>query len=150
MKLSNLENLGTLDQRPRMACAKGQPAVLARRERRAKKQSAEDKARDQVWARDQAISRASGKPVLRGHVDERRRGEVAHIGARSTNPAKRYAVSNQVLLTAEEHRLSDPRTAGASGKRLLEIVGKDADKMLTFIWYSLDGRELRRSYSEPL
>jgi hypothetical protein len=103
-----------------------------------------------VWKRDQHRSRASALPVTKGADIETERGEVAHLAARSTSPEKRWDPDNCVLLTAEEHRLSDPRTA-PHGKILLAIAGKHANKELRFIRLAPDGSVLwtRRSLPPP-
>ena len=128
---------------------KGTPPVIERADKRTAKHTAEEKAKDLVWARDGQKSRASGKPVLRANVDNRKRGEVAHLTARSTNPKAKLLPQNMVLLTAEEHAWSDARTANAGGDVLLEIKGKDARKKLTFIRRNLEGKVLWRRSSLP-
>lgn len=128
--------------------SKGKPQVVERAEKRNAKQSAEDAWRDAIWLRDGGVSRASGKPVYRAHTDNRKRGECAHLDARSTSPEKKYDERNGVLLTAEEHALSDARTA-PGGKALLEIKGKNANKALTFIRRDTKGRVLWTRTSKP-
>lgn len=110
----------------------------------------EARCRAAVWKRDQGRSRASGAVVVKGHEQETQRGEVAHLEKRSTSPAKKWDPANCVLLTAEEHRLSDPRTAG--GKVLLEIRGKNARKVLIFTRRNPDGTVAwtRQSLPPPL
>lgn len=150
MRRSVLDNLPTLDRevnRRRPVAPKGS-AVLERRAKRAVKKSSEERCKDAVWDRDGGKSRASGKPVLRAHVDMRKRGEVAHIAAKSTNPAKRYLRANNVLLTAEEHALSDARTA-PGGKALLTIKGRNANKALTFTMRDSRGRVVWTRTTEP-
>lgn len=122
--------------------------VLEQRAKRAEKKSAEERCKDAVWERDGGTSRASGKPVLRAHVDNRKRGEVAHLGARSTNPAKKFLKANNVLLTAEEHLLSDKRTA-PGGKALLSIKGRNANRALTFTMRDARGRVVWTRTSAP-
>lgn len=134
-------------ERDRKATPKGY-AVLTRREKAAGKRSAEDTCKDTVWERDGGKSRASGKPVLRAHPDASKRGEVAHLRARSTDPAKKYHPANNVLLTAEEHALSDARTA-PGGKALLEIKGTNANKALTFTRRDTRGRVVWTRTTEP-
>lgn len=125
------------------------PSVLRTIANKAKRVSAEDAFRDAVWDRDGGISRASGKPVFRAHTDPSKRGEVAHIKARSTAPAEKYNPDNGVLLTAVEHGWSDPRTANAKGKTLLEIRGTNARRTLTFIRRDERGRHLWTHASLP-
>ena len=110
--------------------------------------AAEQRVRAAVWKRDQAHSRASGVLVVKGHPDEKLRGEVAHLVARSVDRGKKYSITNTVLLTAEEHRLSDRRTA-PGGKVLLKIRGSNASKTLTFTRLDPDGRVLWTRQSAP-
>lgn len=126
---------------------KGTPPVVERAKKRAAKQTAEDKFRAAVWERDGGVSRCSGRPVLHAHTDNRKRGEVAHLKARSTAPGQKLDPANACLLTAEEHALSDARTAG--GKVLLEIKGTDARKVLRFIRRDETGRVLWSRESLP-
>lgn len=132
-------------QRERYAPAKGSTVVRQIKTRAAKKDRWEQ-CQDAVWDRDKGISRASGKPLVRASTDARKRGEVAHLDARSTNPEKKFDLKNLVLLSAEEHGLSDARTA-PGGKVLLEIKGKNASKILTFIRRDINGREVWRHTS---
>lgn len=75
---------------------------------------------------------------------------MAHLptATRSTNPATKNDPARCVLLTAEEHALSDARTA-PGGKPLLEIRGTDARKAITFIRRNDRGRVLWRRTSTP-
>lgn len=133
------------------ALPKGAPLVVQRAQKRTAKKTAEERFRDAVWSRDQGKSRASDVPVVPGHVDNRKRGEVAHLptATRSTNPEKRLDPRFAILLTAEEHALSDPRTAPGS-KVLLEIRGTDARKAITFIRRDAQtGKVLWRRVSTP-
>jgi hypothetical protein len=116
--------------------------------RRPETAKAEQRCRATVWRRDQGRSRASGVVVIKGHADELQRGEVAHIKSRSGSPAKKWDSSNCVLLTAEEHRLSDPRSA-PGGKVLLRIRGGNARKVLTFTRLHPDGHVLWTRQSPP-
>lgn len=125
------------------------PAVVERRQRKAKADAKEEQTKVKVWDRDGGLSRASGKPVVHASPNPEKRGDVAHIDARSTSPAKKYSVANNVLLTAEEHQLSDARTA-PGGKALLEIRGKNANRKLTFIRRNEKGRVLWRRTSAPV
>lgn len=140
--------LPVLGQFARSAPPRSAPAVLRTVARKARRVDREDAFKDAVWDRDK-VSRASGKPVFRNHIDPEKRGEVAHIKARSTNPTKKYDPNNGVLLTAVEHGWSDPRTANAKGKVLLEIKGTNARKALTFIRRDVRGREIWRYTSTP-
>jgi hypothetical protein len=112
--------------------------------------------RDAIWDRDGGRSRASGAVLERQSIDDKRRGECAHLIARSVDPAHKLEPWAGVLLSAEEHRLSDPRTAGAVGKRLLLIEPADpggelrGDRELTFIRVDRHGRELWRNTSGPV
>ena len=110
--------------------------------------AAERRCRAAVWKRDDGFSRACGLPVFKGHESELMRGEVAHLVSRSRSPQQKWDSANCVLLTAEEHRLSDPRTA-PGGKVLLVIQGKDARKVLTFIRRAPNGDVLWTRQSAP-
>jgi hypothetical protein len=142
-----LDALPVLDPRARRACPKGIPTVLAQADKRTAKAKAEDAFKEAVWKRDGGISRASGKPVYHAHTDPRQRGEVAHLSARSTKPEAKWKPENGILLTAEEHKLSDARTAG--GTVLLEIRGTDARKALTFVRRDRNGKVLWKRSSLP-
>lgn len=123
------------------------PSVVTRKQRKLEKKNAEDAFRDEIWRLDGGVSRASGKRLFRVHRDAGRRGQVAHIKPRSAYPELAFKVSNAVLLSDEEHELSDPRTADARGRSLLEIRGTNANRSLTFIRRDVDGRELWRRTS---
>lgn len=127
---------------------KGTPPVVAQRQKRATNKAADEAFRKAVWVRDGGLSRASGVPVVHGHVDNRKRGEVAHLTARSTNPGEKRDPRRGVLLTAEEHALSDARTA-PGGKALLEVKGKDGSKRLRFVRRDERGRVLWSRESDP-
>jgi hypothetical protein len=109
--------------------------------------------RDAVWTRDKHCSRASGRHLTRGSSDPQRGGQAAHLGARSSHPDRRFDPDNGILLSIEEHRDSDPRTAGAGGRVLLEIVPIAPDTVLNgrnrllFIRRDSSGRELWRRIS---
>ena len=122
---------GTRPGAPAPRSATPAPTKAKTHPRRPDALKAEQACRAKVWKRDQGRSRASGTPVVKGHDSELQRGEVAHIRSRSASPAKKWDPDNCVLLTAEEHRLSDPRTA-PGGRVLLRIKGTNAQKVLTF------------------
>lgn len=152
-KLSSLPTLA--DQRAvRRATPKttrkgaAKPVAKKARPARPDTAAAERRCREAVWRRDQDHSRASGMLVVKGHESERVRGEVAHLVSRSRSPKQKWDSANCVLLTAEEHRLSDPRTA-PGGTVLLIIQGKDARKVLTFIRRDTDGTVLWTRQSAP-
>lgn len=138
-------------QNTRRTLAPVRPTVLERRDKRAAKQTAEEQRNAAVWERDRGVSRASGRPVVHASPVASKRGEVAHLptATRSTNPATKNDPHRCVLLTAEEHALSDARTSGAKGKALLEIKGTDARKAITFIRRNERGRVLWRRTSTP-
>jgi hypothetical protein len=142
--LRHLPDLPTLAdvQRTRRATPKPAPRVIRRQQRKTDLKAQEDAFREAVWRRDGKKSRASGKPLLRAHVDPDKRGEVHHLRARSTHPgALKYDASNGVLLSATEHALAEawpPR---------LEIRGTNADQKLTFILKDETGREVWRRAS---
>jgi hypothetical protein len=151
MRFPHLDNLPTPEEvaalRRAQGFGKGTPPVLARHEKRKAKRTAEETFRQAVWARDGGVSRCSGKPLLHASLDPDRRGEVAHLKARSTNPREKVNPANGVLLSATEHALSDARTAG--GKVLLEIKGTDARKLLRFIRRDQSGKVLWSRASRP-
>ncbi len=139
-----LEHLQTLDQaqRRRRPTARPLPSPIERKEKKRARDVADDELRDAVWARDGERSRASWRLLYRQHVDPDRRGEVAHLKPKSTYPSLRHALRNVVLLSATEHKLSDPRHAGAGGKALLEITGTNANKKLVFTMRDRRGHAL--------
>ena len=124
--------------------------VVESRKKAAAKQTAEQKRNATVWTRDRGVSRASGRPVVHASPVAAKRGEVAHLptSTRSTNPGTKNDPNRCVLLTAEEHALSDARTA-PGGKPLLEIKGTDGRKAITFIRRNERGRVLWRRTSTP-
>lgn len=124
--------------------------VVEARKKAAGKRTAEEKRNADVWSRDRGVSRASGRPVSHASPVAAKRGEVAHLprATRSTNPGTKHDAHRCVLLTAEEHALSDPRTV-PGGKPLLEIKGTDARKAITFIRRNERGRVLWRRTSTP-
>lgn len=123
------------------------PVVKPIRHARPEVAAAERRCRAAVWRRDQGHSRASGLPVFKGDDNEQRRGEVAHLASRSRSPKQKWDAANCVLLTAEEHRVSDPRTA--PGQVLLVIAGEDARKVLRFTRFNTDGTVLWTRLSPP-
>jgi len=151
VSLAGLKLLALSDEqnRRRPVAPKGS-TVVAQRKKRAAKQTAEQQRNAKVWARDRGVSRASGRPVVHASPVAAKRGEVAHLptSTRSTNPATKNDPHRCVLLTAEEHALSDARTA-PGGKALLEIRGRDARKAITFIRRDERGRVLWRRTSTP-
>jgi len=147
---SAIADLPTLDRRPRSAQPKPAPRVVRRRTRRQTRKTIEDRAKNAVWKRDGHCSRATGQPLMRAHIDPQRRGEVAHIDKRSTNPKQIWRLDRLVLLSAEEHQLSDPRTANAGGKVLLEIKGTNGNKALAFVRRDLRYREVWRRTTLPV
>lgn len=147
-KLRALPTMAQLRAKP-VEQPKGTPGVLVRQEKRAAQETAEETCRKAVWKRDGRTSRASGHPLVEGHVDPDKRGEVAHLTARSTHPAEKHKPYRCVLLSATEHQLSDARTAGAKGQALLEIQGTDGRKRLTFIRRDRTGTVLWRRSSRP-
>lgn len=117
------------------------PAPTSRTKRTAKQY---DELRDLVWIADESRSRASGRALTRGSDDPRRGGQVAHLKARGSHPERRFSLSNVCLLSIEEHAWSDARTANAGGRVLLERIGDNANRSLTFIRKDRRGRELWR------
>lgn len=118
--------------------------VEARQTRKAEKQTAEDRCRDAVWKREKNLDRATGKPLTRGAVNPDERGEVHHLKGRRVKPEWRTDPRHQVLLSATLHQLSEAR-----GGKLLQIVGTDAVKALTFIRRDAKGKELWRRTTLP-
>lgn len=142
-----LPSLDRVQNTRRTVTPKGS-TVLERREKRTAKDRADDELRKACWDRDGGKSRASGVPLLRSHVDPRKRGQVAHLTARSTNPGEKRDLRRVVLLSAEEHELSDARTA-PGGKPLLTIKGTDGNKAVTFTMHDPTGRVLWTRTSLP-
>lgn len=128
---------------------KGTPPVVERKQKKAKQKSADDVCRDQVWERDQAVSRASGTPLERSHEDANRRGQWCHLFGRNARPEWRTDPDRQLLLSDAEHQLSDAR-----GGNLLKILdpktgerATDASRTVLFVWVDIKGREVKRRLS---
>jgi hypothetical protein len=137
-----IKDLGTLDQAQRTSRAQPKP------QRGDRKRSAYDreyaKHRDLIWLLDESRSRASGRRLTRGSDDLDRGGVVAHILSRGAHPEIRFDRKNSILLSIREHNDSDPRTANAGGRVLLQMRGRNADRTMTFIRRDRAGRELSR------
>ena len=118
--------------------------VEARQTRKTEKQSAEDRCRDAVWKREKNLDRATGKLLTRSDVDPDKRGEVCHLKGRRVKPEWRLDPHHQILLSATNHQLSDAR-----GGKLLQILGTDALKALTFIRRDKTGKVLWRRTTLP-
>lgn len=144
-----LRNLDTLDQASRRRRPTAKAALEPRSTTKGREARKDLEFREGVWARDEKHSRASGRYLVRAHVDPNRRGEVAHLQFRSTHPDKKRDVRAGVLLSAEEHRVSDARTANAGGRALLHIHGTNANRKLVFVMHDSDGHVLWRRESWP-
>lgn len=62
-----------------------------------------------VWLRDGGRCRADGSILEKQHVDNRLRGEVAHLRGRRVMPAWLREPQRAVLLSAANHMASDGR-----------------------------------------
>jgi hypothetical protein len=147
--LDGLPTLGEV-QAARRAAPKPGPRVLRRQQRQADLKAQEDAFRKAVWRRDGRTSRASGKPLVKAHLDPDKRGEVAHLVKRSRAPGRddKFNPDRAVLLSATEHALSDARTA-PGGQVLLEIVGDNGAADVLFIRRDATGQEVWRRVSRP-
>ena len=101
--------------------------------------------RDEVWRRAAGRSRLTGNRLFRRRdVPTISRGEVCHLKCRRVRPEWITDPNHAILLSAEEHRLSDHR-----GGRLLWILdpetkdpATDATKPILFVMRTVDGRIL--------
>lgn len=91
--------------------------------------------RQKVWDRDGGRSRFTGEPLSKSDPNWRFRGEVAHLVTKGAHPELRLIVSNALLLSAEEHWLSDHR--GGRRLRLFDPEtsepATDASKPIQFV-----------------
>lgn len=104
----------------------------------------DDHLRDLIWQREDGKDRATGEPLWRSSLDERRRGEVCHIKPKGKYPELRHETGNAVLLSAYHHRLSD----GRDGYKL-KIEGASADGALTFRMTNAQGDVLWERTTTP-
>lgn len=65
--------------------------------------------RAEVWTRDGGRDRADGSILQKQHVDDRLRGEVAHFRGRRVMPEWVRDPMRAILLSAQNHWLSDHR-----------------------------------------
>lgn len=131
---------------PDLALPKGKPGVVLREERRQSREGAADAFRAEVWRLDEGRDRATGKPVFRCSPDPDRHGEVAHLKGRRVRPEWLTDPKRAILLSRTNHKLHH---AAGRGGTLLEIIGTDARKPLTFIRRDWDGKVLWRRISMP-
>lgn len=121
------------------------PRVLVKEAARKTKAQMHKDFRAAVWQRDQAHSRASGRPLKKSGTSYKDVGEVHHVLARSTNPDRVFDVENGILLSKEEHALADTACPNAPDQYLLGIDGpEDRGKPQTFIWRDIHGKQLRK------
>lgn len=90
--------------------------------------------RRQVWEREGGCSRLTGQPLSKWDDDWDRLGDVCHILPKSVYPERRFDPENAVLLSRNEHILSDGR-----GGYLLKILGSKASLPLRFERYNHHG-----------
>ena len=141
--MSAIDRLPTLADRPRMACPKPSPRVLAKPLEKKSKEAKHKAFRRAVWIRDHGKSRASGKPLAHSGVDYSAVGEVHHVLARSTHPDKVFEVAIGILLSKSEHQLAETRCPHAA-HMLLEIVGPpDMGLPQRFVWRDVMGKILK-------
>lgn len=110
-----------------------------------------DAFRADVWQRDRHRSRVTGQPLSKSDRDWRYRGEVCHLRTRGAHPELRTVVSNALLMSAEEHWLSDAR--GGRALRLYDPVtlapATDANRPILFVLKDREGHILLRRISAP-
>lgn len=147
-----LDNLKTLDQRPRggwpdtKPAKDGKPTVIARKERKKSREQQHEEFRAAVWKRDGGKSRATGKKLAKSGLEWSAVGEVDHVYERSTNPDRIFDVSNGILLSKEENRLKKARCSKAPEHHYFEIVGPDdRSQPQMFFWRDDDGKVIRKA-----
>jgi hypothetical protein len=126
---------------------RGLPLVL---ERQAKKQIREDEEeafRKEVWRLHANLDRATGQYLKKQAIDPEQRGEVAHLKGRRVRPEWKTDPQRAILLSAFHHALS--HRVGLTGRKLLEFIGTDSRKPITFIRRDLYGTELWRTTTVP-
>lgn len=88
-----------------LALPKGTPAALGRHRKRVVRDAALEKAYAAVDARDGRICQVTWKPLLAGHLNDRRALERNHLKPRSTAPAARHDPDNILTVSRFVHRL---------------------------------------------
>lgn len=125
---------------------KGLPPALAKEERRKSRETEEKLAREAVWARDHARSRATGQPLKRSGIDWNEIGEVDHVINRSTAPELVYDTANMLLLSRKENRLKKTACPRAPEHHMFEVSGPaDRAKPQLFRWRDKDGKITRET-----
>lgn len=125
---------------------KGLPPALVKEEKLKSRETQDRLAREKVWARDKAMSRASKRPLKKSGLDWNEIGEVDHVINRSTAPERVYDTSNMILLSRKENRLKKTACPRAPEFHMFEVVGPD-DRALeqTFRWRDADGKIVKET-----
>lgn len=145
-----LRPLPTLAQMSARRRAEPKPSRALRHETtKRKKDRREQEVRDAVWFRDGGKSRATSKPLSRTAVDRDRKWDPHHLEKQSTHPEREFDVSNIVSLSRQEHDLAETVCPKNPKYFLLDILGMDASRALTFIRRDAEGRELWRRVTLP-
>jgi 5-methylcytosine-specific restriction endonuclease McrA len=141
LKLPNLQD------RPRCAPQKGMPHQLVKKADDKKKADRGKAFRDEVWARDHGVCRATGRTLLRtGTTDWEKLGEVDHSVPRSLAPERIYDTSNGLLLTKSLNRLRKVPCPGAPEHRMFDYTGPENRALpQKFTWRATDGRITKES-----
>lgn len=110
--------------------------------------------RNAVWERDKHRSRATGQPLVRRYdptITWEQRGEVCHLAAKGAHPAQKYDPSNAILLSAQQHFLSDARgnhrlliLDPETGEKATDAGTIECPKPILFVMRDKQGRELWR------
>ncbi len=126
---------------------KGQPRVVAQEARKKAKGDQGKRFRDEVWARDRGLCRATGKPLSRsGTIDPEHLGEVDHSIPRSLAPERIYDTSNGLLLQKKLNRLRKAACLHAPEHRYFDYSGPDNRALpQTFRWRNDDGKVIRET-----
>lgn len=142
----NLKTLAQVNAKPHATPKHAiEKSVIVRDDKRKVKKRKGEDFRADVWGRDKARSRASGKPCAKSGTDPHQVGEVHHVIPRSLAPERVYDVANGLLLTRFEHALAETACPNDPAHHYLDIEGPD-DRGLpqTFIWRDRDGKETKR------
>jgi len=113
----------------------------ARRQKRARRLSAERHFRTQVWSLGGGLDRFTGQLLFIAHADPNKRGQVCHLKGRRVMPEWRLDPHRAILLSDTHHQLSDSR-----GNNRLKITdpetgepASDARKPIKFTLLDKDG-----------
>lgn len=79
-----------------------------------------------VWRRDHGRSRVTGEPLSKSDDNWRFLGQVCHLKTKGAHPALKYDPDNAILMSAQEHWLSDHR-----GGRLLRLYDAETNEPAT-------------------